>query len=197
MLYQDFLQRDTLDHADLLALGYGRLLDDPPPGWVNRTPTPPLLMFDRVTQVDRSPRGGAIVAEQDLRVDAWYFHCHFVDDPVQPGCLGLDALWQLLGLWLALTGAVGSGRALGCGEVEFGGQIRPHDQLVRYELSVKRRLARGDATLCVADGSVSVDGDPIYTARDLRVGLFSGIAYDDYPRPSPLSRGGQLRRGGA
>ena len=130
MRYRDFLTSEKLSRLELLALSQGNLVDDPPREFV-RLPAPPLLMMDRVTSIERSGNHGAIVGERDVGVDDWFFQCHFRGDPVQPGCLGLDAVWQLLGLYCALAGGVGSGRALGCKSVEFSGQIRPHDRCVR------------------------------------------------------------------
>jgi 3-hydroxyacyl-[acyl-carrier protein] dehydratase/trans-2-decenoyl-[acyl-carrier protein] isomerase len=116
---------------------------------------------------------------------------------VQPGCLGLDAVWQLLGLYCALAGGTGSGRALGCKEVQFSGQIRPYNRCVRYELTVRRftLLPRSGAAIGVADARVLVDGEPIYQIGAAKVGLFHGIAYDDYPAPGLRSRGGIMDRG--
>ena len=120
------------------------------------------------------------------------FQCHFGDDPVQPGCLGLDASWQLLGFYCSLMGAVGSGRALGCKEVEFAGQIRPCDEQVTYELQVRRYSALdGAGGIAVGTGQVFVDGQHIYTVRNLKAGVFPGIRYSDYPNPeSRFARGG-------
>jgi 3-hydroxyacyl-[acyl-carrier protein] dehydratase/trans-2-decenoyl-[acyl-carrier protein] isomerase len=196
MLYQDFLRCETLSTLELLALSQGNLVDDPPREFV-RLPTPPLLMVHRVTSIERAGNRGAISGERDIGVDDWFFQCHFRGDPVQPGCLGLDAVWQLLGLYCALAGGAGSGRALGCQSVEFNGQIRPHDRCVRYELQVRRfaLLPRSEAAIGIADARVLVDGSPIYRITAAKVGLFHGIAYDDYPRDGGRARGGILDRG--
>ncbi len=138
-------------------------------------PVPPMLMFDRVTKISRD--GGAygkgeMVAELDVDPGLWFFECHFPGDPVMPGCLGLDALWQMVGFFLTWSGLPGKGRALGCGEVKFTGQVTPSVKLVRYELDI-RRVMGGRLVLGIADGRLIADGKKIYEARDLRVGLFS------------------------
>jgi 3-hydroxyacyl-[acyl-carrier protein] dehydratase/trans-2-decenoyl-[acyl-carrier protein] isomerase len=138
-------------------------------------PAPPMLMFDRVTRIARS--GGAhgkgeMAAELDVNPKLWFFECHFPGDPVMPGCLGLDALWQMVGFFLTWSGLPGKGRALGCGEVKFSGQVTPAVALVRYELDI-RRVMTGRLVLGIADGRVMADGKTIYEAKDLRVGLFS------------------------
>ncbi|HEY0838554.1 MAG TPA: bifunctional 3-hydroxydecanoyl-ACP dehydratase/trans-2-decenoyl-ACP isomerase [Vulgatibacter sp.] len=197
MRYAEFLERPRFTREELLALSQGRLVEDPPDEFV-RLPAPPMLMIDRVVELRRENPRGRIVAERDVHVDDWFFHCHFRDDPVQPGCLGVDAIWQLLGLYCAAAGAAGSGRALGCGAVEFAGQIRPHDRLVRYEVDVRRfsMLPASGAAIAVGSARVLVDGEPIYSIRDAKVGVFRDIAYPDYPLPSANSRGGILDRSG-
>ncbi len=138
-------------------------------------PVPPMLMFDRVTAISRDggPHAkGQMIAELDIRPDLWFFECHFPGDPVMPGCLGLDALWQMVGFFLTWSGLPGKGRALGCGEVKLRGQVTPTAKFVRYELDVRRVMNRG-LVLGIADGRVLVDGRKIYEASDLRVGLFS------------------------
>lgn len=160
----------SFDREQLLACARGELF-----GAANaRLPLPPMLMFDRITQVDE--HGGAcgkglLQAELDVHPDLWFFRCHFDGDPVMPGCLGLDALWQLAGFFLPWLGETGRGRALGVGVTRFTGQVRPDARLVRYEIEVSR-VVRGRLKLVVGDGCVRVDDRPIYTARDLRVGLF-------------------------
>ena len=137
-------------------------------------PEPPMLMVDRITSItaDGGPDGkGQVVAEFEVKPDHWFFKCHFKGDPVMPGCLGLDAMWQLVGFYLGWRGNPGRGRALGSGEVKFTGQILPHHSLVRYHIHMKRVIER-KLVMGIADGSVSVDGQVIYTATDLRVGLF-------------------------
>jgi len=137
-------------------------------------PLPNMLMMDRIIKITREggEHGkGEIIAELDISEDLWFFACHFEGDPVMPGCLGLDAPWQLVGFFLGWAGSPGRGRALGAGEVKFSGQILPHHKLVTYHLDLKRVIQRR-LVMGVADGSVSVDGKKIYTAKDLKVGLF-------------------------
>jgi 3-hydroxyacyl-[acyl-carrier protein] dehydratase/trans-2-decenoyl-[acyl-carrier protein] isomerase len=138
-------------------------------------PTPNMLMLDRITKIADS--GGAygkgeIVAELDIQPDLWFFGCHFPGDPVMPGCLGLDATWQLVGFFLAWIGNPGHGRALGVGEVKFTGQVLPTASKVTYHIDIKRVIARR-LVLGIADGAVKVDDREIYTMKDLRVGLFT------------------------
>jgi 3-hydroxyacyl-[acyl-carrier protein] dehydratase/trans-2-decenoyl-[acyl-carrier protein] isomerase len=189
MKYGEFLTQTNFSQHELLAMAHGTLVDDPPSEFL-RLPAPPMLMLDRVTEIVRGARG-RIVAEQDVRLTAWFFQCHFIGDPVQPGCLGLDAIWQTLGFYLAANGNTGHGRALGCGEVEFFGQIRPHNNVVRYEVDV-RRYARIGSALVIADARVFVDDEEIYSIRNAKSGLFRDIAYADFPRRSKNSTGGRI-----
>ncbi len=138
-------------------------------------PLPPMLMFDRITRI--SDQGGTydkgeIIAELDIKPELWFFQCHFEGDPVMPGCLGLDAMWQLVGFYLGWNGAPGRGRALGAGEVKFTGQVTPKNKLVTYRIDMKRVIQR-KLNMGIADGVVSVDGRDIYMAAGLRVGLFT------------------------
>ena len=140
-----------------------------------KLPSPNMLMFDRITRIDDTGGRfckGEIIAEIDVVPDLWFFDCHFNGDPVMPGCLGLDAMWQLVGFWLAWTGADGRGRALGVGEVKFQGQVLPENRLVRYRVEMKRIIQR-KLVMGIGDGSMDVDGRTIYQARNLRVGLFT------------------------
>lgn len=167
----DRVRKSSFSRDDLLACAHGELFG---PGNA-RLPLPPLLMFDRIVRIGET--GGAhgkgeVEAELDVRPDLWFFACHFETDPVMPGCLGLDALWQLLGFYLGWTGAPGRGRALGVGEVKFSGQVEPSVRLVSYRLDV-RRVVRRQVTLGIADGRVLADGRPIYEAQDLKVGVFT------------------------
>jgi 3-hydroxyacyl-[acyl-carrier protein] dehydratase/trans-2-decenoyl-[acyl-carrier protein] isomerase len=141
-------------------------------------------------------RQGKIVAELDVRLDAWYFQCHMPGDPVQPGCLGVDAIWQLLGFYCVWRGALGSGRALGCGEVNFSGQIRPFNRLVRYEVDVRRytHLKESGSGIVIGDGRIFVDGEQIAEVLGAKTGVFHGIAYPDYPRRSANSVGGRMEK---
>ncbi len=195
MLYREFLDKTQFTALELLALSQGSLISDPPEEFV-RLPAPPMLMLDRVTHLTRDGARGRIVGEQDIHPSSWFFQCHFRGDPVQPGCLGVDAIWQLLGLYNATCGAVGSGRALGCKEVEFAGQIRPFNRCVRYEVDVRRfaLLKASGAAIGIGTGRVFVDDTLIYTIHDAKVGSFRGIAYPDYPARSPNSVGGLMDR---
>lgn len=161
----------SFDREQLLQCARGELFG---PGNA-RLPAPPMLMFDRITHIatEGGQYGkGMIRAELDIRPDLWFFACHFEGDPVMPGCLGLDAMWQLAGFYLPWLGERGRGRALGVGEVKFTGQILPDASLVSYEIDI-RRVIRGKLNMVLADGRTRVDGREIYTAKDLRVGLFA------------------------
>lgn len=165
-----FQPKSSYTYEDLIACAKGELFG---PGNA-KLPVPPMLMFDRVTHV--SLEGGAhgkgeMVAEFDIKPDLWFFNCHFIGDPVMPGCLGLDSLWQMLGFYLGWTGAKGSGRALGVGDVRFTGQVLPEAKKVTYRINIKRVINR-KLVLGIADGIVEVDGKVIYEAADLKVGLF-------------------------
>ena len=156
---------------ELVACGHGKLFGE----GNARLPVDNMLMLDRITHI--SSEGGAygkgeIVAELDIHPDLWFFDCHFPSDPVMPGCLGLDAMWQLVGFFLAWIGNPGHGRALGVGEVKFTGQVLPTAKQVTYQIDIKRVITR-KLVLGVADGVMKVDGREIYTAKDLRVGLFT------------------------
>ncbi|WP_419834847.1 3-hydroxyacyl-[acyl-carrier-protein] dehydratase FabA [Endozoicomonas atrinae] len=164
------LRQETFSKEDLLRCSQGELF-----GAGNaQLPAPNMLMLDRIVRI--SEEGGAygkgeIIAELDINPDLWFFSCHFPGDPVMPGCLGLDAMWQLVGFYLGWMGNPGRGRALGSGDVKFTGQILPTNKKVTYRIDIKRIIAR-KLVLGIADGSVSVDGREIYTAEGLRVGLF-------------------------
>ncbi len=157
--------------AELLECGYGRMFG---PGNA-QLPVGNMLMVDEVRQITEQGGQygkGEIVADLNILPDLWFFACHFPGDPVMPGCLGLDAMWQLLGFFLAWKGNQGRGRALGAGEVKFTGQVLPTAKKVSYHLHIKRLIER-KLVMGIADGTVSVDGQMIYTASDLRVGLFT------------------------
>ena len=137
-------------------------------------PSPPMLMFDRITNINETGglfKKGEIIAELDIRPDLWFFDCHFKGDPVMPGCLGLDAMWQLVGFYLGWLEQQGKGRALGVGEVKFTGQVLDTIKKVTYHISLKRLILR-KLILGVADGILKADGEPIYEAKDMKVGLF-------------------------
>ncbi len=195
MKYEEFKVRERFGLEDLIAFAYGKLVEDPPEHFDARLPAPPFLMVDRVLSFKAQGRQGSIVAEQDVRLDAWYFQCHMPGDPVQPGCLCVDAIWQLLGFYCLWRGGLGSGRALGCGEVSFSGQIRPFNRVVRYEVQVKRfsQLKESGASVVIGDGLVFVDDEPIMEVKDARTGVFKGISYPDYPRRTRNSVGGIMR----
>lgn len=165
-----FEQQSHYDKSELVACGRGELFG---PGNA-QLPMDNMLMVDRVTHISSTGGEhdkGEIIAELDIHPDLWFFACHFPGDPVMPGCLGLDAMWQLVGFFLGWRGNPGRGRALGSGDVKFTGQILPSHSLVRYHIQMKRVIER-KLVMGIADGSVSVDGEIIYTAADLRVGLF-------------------------
>jgi 3-hydroxyacyl-[acyl-carrier protein] dehydratase/trans-2-decenoyl-[acyl-carrier protein] isomerase len=176
MRYEEYRGRRHFTKQELVAISWGTLVEDPPCEEFGVLPAPPFLMFDRVTDVTSEGVKGTIVAEQDVRFDDWFFQCHFRLDPVQPGCLGVDAIWQLLGLYCSVRGS--------------------RDKLVRYEIDVRRYAemrARGTA-VAVGTGRVFVDGEHIYTITDAKVGMFEGIRYGDYPAKSERSRGGLMNR---
>lgn len=164
-------RKNSFSYEDLLACAHGKLFG---PGNA-RLPLPPMLMFDRITEI--TDQGGLygkgeITAEMDIKPDLWFFGCHFESDPVMPGCLGLDAMWQLLGFFLGWMRAPGRGRALGVGEVKFFGEVLPTAKTISYHLQIKRVILR-KLVLGIADGLMKVDGKPIYESKDLRVGLFA------------------------
>jgi len=164
-------QRPTaIDREGLLACARGEMFGAGNP----QLPLPPMLMVDRVTEIsaDGGPNGkGHVVAEFDIVPDLWFFACHFVGDPVMPGCLGLDALWQLTGFNLGWRGMQGRGRALGVGEVKFTGMVTPKVRLVEYRVNFTRVIDR-KLKLGMADGEMRADGELIYTTADMKVGLF-------------------------
>lgn len=195
MKYSKFKACDHFGLEDLIAFSYGNLVDDRPEHFEARLPAPPFLMVDRILSIKGEGRQGSIIAEQDVRFDAWYFQCHMPGDPVHPGCLCVDAVWQLLGFYCTWRGALGAGRALGCGEVFFNGQVRPFNKCVRYEVDVKRfaQLKQSGASLVIGDARVFVDDELIIEVKQARTGVFRGIVYSDYPRRSIRSRGGIMR----
>ena len=196
MTYAEYLQRTRFSKEELLACAHGTLVEDPPADGIATLPAPPMLMMDRIVEISHNGAQGRIVAEFDVAIDAWFFQCHFRSDPVQPGCLGVDAVWQLIGFYAGVRGAKGAGRALGSKEIEFSGQIRPYNKLVRYDVTIRRysELPDSGAAIAIGTGDVSVDGESIYLIKDAKVGIFKGIRYPDYPLPSPNSIGGQMKR---
>jgi 3-hydroxyacyl-[acyl-carrier protein] dehydratase/trans-2-decenoyl-[acyl-carrier protein] isomerase len=166
----DLTDTSSFSYEDLLSCAHGELFG---PGNA-QLPLPPMLMFDRITSISQD--GGAygkghIDAEFDINPDLWFFACHFENDPVMPGCLGLDALWQLVGFYLGWQGAKGRGRAFGAGDVKFSGQVEPTAKLVSYHIDIKRVVQR-QVALAFADGQMAVDGEIAYETKNLKVGTF-------------------------
>ena len=164
MRQNSFSYQELLDCANGILFGKGNA----------QLPAPPMLMFDRVTNINETGglfEKGEIVAELDIKPELWFFDCHFKGDPVMPGCLGLDAMWQLVGFYLGWLGQPGKGRALGVGEVKFTGQVLNTVKKVTYHISLNRLILR-KLILGVADGILKADGSPIYEAKDMKVGLF-------------------------
>jgi 3-hydroxyacyl-[acyl-carrier protein] dehydratase/trans-2-decenoyl-[acyl-carrier protein] isomerase len=166
-------RRMSYDYEDLIKCGRGELFGEGP-----QLPLPPMLMFDRISEIaDEGGEHGKGLARAELSVkpDLWFFPCHFKGDPVMPGALGLDALWQLLGFFLGWLGAPGKGRALGLGELKFSGVVLPTMKKVVYGIDIKR-VMRSKLVLGIADGWVSADGSIVFRANDLRVGLIRQAA---------------------
>lgn len=166
----NFVPKSSYSKEELIECGWGRLFG---PGNA-RLPIDNMLMVDRIVEINDHGglhSKGQMVAELDIFPEQWFFACHFPSDPVMPGCLGLDAMWQLVGFFLGWRGNLGKGRALGSGEVKFGGEILPHNKKVVYEISMSRVIER-KLVMGIADGTVLVDGKAIYQAKGLKVGLF-------------------------
>ena len=165
------MKKNSFGYAQLIDCAKGVLF-----GTGNaQLPLPPMLMFDRITTINEQGGNfskGEVVAELDIKPDLWFFKCHFMNDPVMPGCLGLDAMWQLVGFYLGWLGQPGKGRALGVGEVKFTGQVLQTVRLVTYHISLKRLILR-KLILGVAGGIMKADGKPIYEVKDMKVGLFT------------------------
>jgi 3-hydroxyacyl-[acyl-carrier protein] dehydratase/trans-2-decenoyl-[acyl-carrier protein] isomerase len=163
--------KSAYTREDLLQSGQGGYFG---PGNA-QLPAPPMLMMDRIAEIslDGGEFGkGLVAAELDVTPDLWFFDCHFVGDPVMPGCLGLDAMWQVIGYWLGWSGSPGTGRALGVGEVKFRGYVTPHTRLVRYEVTL-RQVRRGKLAMAVGNGRLFADSTCVYTAADLKVGMIA------------------------
>jgi 3-hydroxyacyl-[acyl-carrier protein] dehydratase/trans-2-decenoyl-[acyl-carrier protein] isomerase len=164
------IKKNAFNYEEILASGRGELFGPESA----KLPKPNMLMFNRILEITEKGGkydNGLIVAELDITPDLWFFECHFQDDPVMPGCLGLDSMWQITGFYLAWMGHKGKGRALGVEEVKFTGQILPTSKVVTYRIDIKRVMAR-KLVLGISDGSVAVDGREVYTASNLKVGLF-------------------------
>jgi 3-hydroxyacyl-[acyl-carrier protein] dehydratase/trans-2-decenoyl-[acyl-carrier protein] isomerase len=162
---------NSYSFEDLLRCGRGELFGPGNP----QLPLPPMLMLDRIVDISEdggTQSKGGIIAELDINPELWFFDCHFEGDPVMPGCLGLDAMWQLVGFYLGWIGGEGRGRALGAGEIKFTGQVTPKNRMVTYRINMKRVIMR-KLVMGIADAVMEVDGEPIYQASDLRVGLFT------------------------
>lgn len=166
-----FEKKNNYTRDELLDCGHGKLFG---PGNA-QLPLPPMLMFDRIVRIDETGGKygkGQVIAELDVSPDLWFFECHFEGDPVMPGCLGLDALWQLIGFYLGWLGGPGHGRALGAGEVKFTGQVTPSIKQITYQVDLKRVIMR-KLFMGIGDARMLADDREIYTAQDLRVGLFT------------------------
>ena len=165
------MQKSNYNYNDLIDCGNGKLFGE----GNAKLPLPPMLMFDRITEITSSGgsfKKGLIKAELDIKADMWFFNCHFKDDPVMPGCLGLDAMWQLVGFYLGWLGEPGKGRALGVNEVKFTGEVLEKVKMATYEIDVKRILKKEGTVVGLANGILSADGKIIYKAENLKVGLF-------------------------
>lgn len=163
-------RKSSFTYDELIACGRGEMFGD----GNAQLPAPPMLMMDRINLITNEGGlfgKGEIIAELDINPDLWFFKCHFIGDPVMPGCLGLDAMWQLVGFFLGWSGAPGKGRALGVGEVKFTGQVTPNVKKVVYRINLKRVIMR-KLVMGIGDGVLEADGKLIYEAKDLRVGLF-------------------------
>ena len=165
------MKKNSYSYDELINCGDGKLF-----GTGNaRLPLPPMLMFDRITEINDNKgsfKKGSLQAELDIKQDLWFFDCHFKEDPVMPGCLGLDAMWQLVGFYLGWIGNPGRGRALGVGTVKFTGEVLQNIKLVKYEIEMKKIMSPGGTTVGLANGTVLADEKKIYSAENLKVGLF-------------------------
>ena len=165
-------KKNSYSYEELVDCANGKLFG---PGNA-RLPSPPMLMFNRITNINDNSgkfKKGMIEAELDIKQNLWFFDCHFKDDPVMPGCLGLDAMWQLVGFYLGWTGEPGKGRALGVNSVKFTGEVLKNITIAKYKVSIKRILKKKGAVVGLADGLVLADNKAIYEAENLKVGLFT------------------------
>ena len=165
------MEKNSYTYDELISCGEGKLFGE----GNAKLPLPPMLMFDRITEIKKDFgefKKGFIKAELDIKDDLWFFNCHFKEDPVMPGCLGLDAMWQLVGFYLGWLKNPGRGRALGVGAVKFTGEVLKDVKMATYEINMKRILIKGETTVGLANGILSADGKKIYYAENLKVGLF-------------------------
>ena len=165
------MKKSSFNYNELIDCANGKLFG---PGNA-KLPSPPMLMFDRITEITESEgfyKKGSMKAELDIKDNLWFFDCHFREDPVMPGCLGLDAMWQLVGFFLGWLGKPGRGRALGVSTVKFTGEVLKNIKLVKYEIDMKKIMSPGGTTVGLANGVVLADGRKIYSAESLKVGLF-------------------------
>ena len=165
------MKKNSFSYEDLISCGNGELFG---PGNA-KLPLPPMLMFDRITEISESKgafKKGLMKAELDIRDNLWFFDCHFKEDPVMPGCLGLDAMWQLVGFYLGWLGNPGRGRALGVGTVKFTGEVLKNIKVAKYEIDMRRILVKEGTTVGLANGILKADDKKIYSAENLKVGLF-------------------------
>ena len=165
------MQKNSFTYDELISCGKGKLFGE----GNAKLPLPPMLMFDRITKINNNLgefNKGFIQAELDIKEDLWFFNCHFQGDPVMPGCLGLDAMWQLVGFYLGWSGEPGKGRALGVNTVKFTGEVLKNVKMATYEINMKRILKKEGTVVGLADGTLSADGKIIYKAENLKVGLF-------------------------
>ena len=165
------MEKNSYNYDELISCGEGKLFGE----GNAKLPLPPMLMFDRITEIKKDAgefKKGLIKAELDIKDNLWFFDCHFQKDPVMPGCLGLDAMWQLVGFYLGWIGNPGKGRALGVGTVKFTGEVLQNVKLVKYEIDMKKIMSPGGTTVGLANGILLADEKKIYSADNLKVGLF-------------------------